>query len=107
MHGGHMTGHVDLNLDPFQLVTLSPLEGQLQTVASVKLKGTLYFLSFAVKAGDGGPTLSPFSSRVETRQGKGVRGKNNVELEQLMDSLRESVLQAVRTTPSLLSHLSS
>jgi hypothetical protein len=102
-----MTVQVDLNLNPFQLVTLSPSEGKLNTVASVKLKGTLYFLSFTVKAGDAGPTLSPFSSRVETRNGKGVRGKNNVELEQLMDSLRESVLQAVRTTPALLSHLSS
>jgi hypothetical protein len=76
-------------------------------MASVKVRGGLYYLSFGIKGGDAGPTLAPFSSRIETFCGKPVRGKANVELEGLMDSLREATLQAVRAHPSLLSRISA
>jgi hypothetical protein len=87
----------ELTLHPFQAVTVTPLDGSTQVTASVKVRGQRYFLSFGIKCRDAVPAVAAFSSRIETFCGKPVRSKANIELEGLMDTLKEAALKAVGT----------
>lgn len=97
-----MADALELTVEPFSVFTLTPSEGKVAVDATVKVGGSLYFLSSAVKAGDNGPRAAVFSDRIETFCGKSARGANRVRLETLMDTVHEVSVRAVAENPHLL-----
>ena len=100
-----MPKDVELSVEPFSAFTLTPSDGKVGVNATVKVGGSLYFLTSAVKAGDDGPRAAVFSDRMETFCGKPVRGANQLRLEALMDIVHEVSVSAVTQNPNLRASL--
>jgi len=72
-------------------------DGSIQFVGRTRVHGQTYFFNLKTTKGeDGQPRIRLGDARFETMTGKNVRGKANIELEELMDAAKDAALNWAR-----------